>query len=506
MKNARSEKIIGICIGESSPTEVTFISKTTPRTGEYVVLEYDSRKVLGMVEGIVRGSPAISGDIIDPEIVERICNFEGEEEQYVRGSVRLLGDADDMEIPKVPPPPGTKVIKADSRVLTNIFGKGTIKIGRLLSHPDVEVYVDGNRMITRHLAILAITGAGKSNTVSVIVDGILGLGGMPVIFDMHSEYVNAEFKGGKGGKGGVKKISPRLNPIYLSANEFKILVDVGKDAYVQERYLRKAYYGAMEKVREGGKRDFIKQMIENLEEARQKEEPSTQSEKNAIIGVINKVEDFKTKYKGLVNAHAHDVLDEFEQGKANVVDLGQVDEDFADVIVSHILRKILYLRKKKGIPPAFCIIEEAHILAPAHRPTLSKSWIDRIAREGRKFGVGLCLVSQRPKSLDQNSLSQANNTIIMRLVEPSDQRHVQQASERLSDDLLIQLTSLNIGEAVVLGLMTRIPALVKIDRFEGKLSGGDPDIIKEWQDFAEKGKAEAKREGEEIEELYSGMD
>ncbi len=492
--------VIGICIGESSPTEVTFISKTTPRTGEYVVLEYDSRKVLGMVEGIVRGSPAISGDIIDPEIVERICDFEGEEEQYVRGRVRLLGDTEDMEIPKIPPPPGTKVIKADSSVLTNIFGRGTIKIGQLLSHPDVEVYVDGNRMITRHLAILAITGAGKSNTVSVIVDGILRLGGMPIIFDMHSEYVNAEFKGG------VRKISPKLNPIYLSPGEFNILVDVGKDAYVQERYLRKAYYGAREKVREGGKRDFIKQIIENLEGTRQKEEPSTQSEKNAIVGVINKVEDFKTKYKGLVNAHAHDILDGFEQGQANVVDLGQVDEDFADVIVSHILRKILYLRKKKDIPPAFCIIEEAHILAPAHRPTLSKYWIDRIAREGRKFGVGLCLVSQRPKSLDQNSLSQANNTIIMRLVEPSDQRHVQQASERLSDDLLVQLTSLNIGEAVVLGLMTRIPALVKIDRFKGKLSGGDPDIIKEWQEFAEKDRAKAKLEQEEIEELYSGMD
>ncbi|MEE8403260.1 MAG: ATP-binding protein, partial [Candidatus Hydrothermarchaeaceae archaeon] len=439
--------VIGMCIGESSPTEVAFISKTMPESGEYVVLEYDGMEILGMVEALVRGSPAISGDILDPTVVERIMGFEGADQHYVRGKVRLLGDVDTLRIPRVPPPPGTKIERAGSATLRKIFGSGTIKIGRLLSHPDVDVLIDGNSMITRHLAILAITGAGKSNTVSVIVDGILKLSGMPVIFDMHSEYANAEFSSG------VNRIMPKLNPIYLSAGEFKILVDVGKDAYVQERYLRKAYIKARADAAEGRGRDFVKNVVSALEDIRavEMDEGATASEKNALIGVINKVEDFELKYRGLVDAHAPDILDRLVQGKANVLDLGQVDEDYADVIVSHVLRKILHTRKTGGIPPAFCILEEAHILAPIHRSTLSKYWIDRIAREGRKFGVGLCLVSQRPKSLDTNSLSQANNAVIMKLVEPSDQRHVQQASERLSDDLLSQLTSLNIGEAVVLG-------------------------------------------------------
>lgn len=488
---------IGTCIGESSPTQAMFISKSMPRSGEYVTLGYEGKKVLGMVEGLVRGSPSISGDILDPNIVEKILRFEGEEEQYIRGNVKLLGEVETLEIPKIPPPPGTKINRADSAALQKIFGNGNIKLGRLISHPDVEVFVDGNKMISRHLAVLAITGAGKSNTVSVIVDGILKLNGMPVIFDMHSEYANAQFSG-------LKKISPKLNPIYLSADEFKILVDVGKEAYVQERYLRKAYSAAKEKIREGSK-EFIAEMISALEEVQASEEDFTQSERNALVGVINKIEDFESKYRGLVNPHVGDVLDEFEQGAANVMDLGSVDEDYADVIVSHVLRKILFKRKNKKIPPVFCILEEAHILAPAFRSTLSKYWIDRIAREGRKFGVGLCLVSQRPKSLDSNSLSQANNTIIMRLVEPSDQRHVQQASERLSDDLLSQLTSLNIGEAVVLGLMTKIPALVKIDKFEGKLSGGDPDIIGEWQSAARGRKEKVEKEKKEVDELYGGM-
>ena len=492
-------KKIGICIGESSPTRVTFISKSMPASGEYVTLEYDGKKVLGMVEGLVRGSPSISEDILDPSVVERILNYEGEEEQYIRGRVRLLGDVKTREIPKTPPPPGTLVGQADSSTLEKIFGDGSITLGRLISSPGVEVRVDCNTMITRHLAILAITGAGKSNTVSVIVEGILDLKGMPIIFDMHSEYVDAEFTSG------VKRIAPCLNPIYLSAGEFKVLLDVGKEAHLQARYLRKAYSKAKKNVREGGSRDFVSQVLSALRETREKEENPTSGEKTALIGVINKVEDFNRKYSGLVNSSAINILDALKQGRANVIDLGQVDEEYADVIVSHVLRKLLYKRKEKKIPPTFCVIEEAHLLAPMHRPTLSKHWIDRIAREGRKFGVGLCLVSQRPKNLDSNSLSQANNTIIMRLVEPSDQHHVQQASERLSDDLLAQLPSLNIGEAVVLGLMTKIPALVKIDKFEGKLSGGDPDIIAEWQRTIKEKKKKTEKQRREVGELYKGM-
>ena len=131
--------------------------------------------------------------------------------------------------------------------------------------------------------------------------------------------------------------------------------------------------------------------------------------------------------------------------------------------------------------PVFFIIEEAHILAPNKRDSTSKYWIQRIAREGRKFGLGLCLVSQSPKSVDAETLSQANNMIILRLVEPKDQRHVQTASESLSEDLVKQLPSLNIGEALVLGLMTKVPTLVKINEFKGRQRGGDLNIIEQWQ-------------------------
>ncbi|RLG85747.1 MAG: ATPase, partial [Thermoprotei archaeon] len=124
--------------------------------------------------------------------------------------------------------------------------------------------------------------------------------------------------------------------------------------------------------------------------------------------------------------------------------------------------------------------EEAHILVHKNRTTLTKEVVARLAREGRKFGIGLCLVSQRPKNVDDNVLSQTNNKIILKLVEPGDQRYVQAASETLSDELLELLPSLNVGEAVVLGMMTPIPALIKIDKAEGKIEGSDVKAYEEW--------------------------
>jgi len=204
---------------------------------------------------------------------------------------------------------------------------------------------------------------------------------------------------------------------------------------------------------------------------------------------------------------APNIIDSIKVAKANILDLGSVDEFASDVVVSHVLRTVLksrkdYLRQGEGLEfPVFLILEEAHILAPQNRKTESKLWISRIAREGRKFSVGLCMVSQSPKSLDSDALSQANNMIILRLVEPTDQSHVQRASESLSDDLIAQLPSLNIGEAIILGLMTKIPTLVKIDEFTGKISGGDLNVVEEWSKTAEKQRSileEQKREYEDL--------
>ncbi len=120
------------------------------------------------------------------------------------------------------------------------------------------------------------------------------------------------------------------------------------------------------------------------------------------------------------------------------------------------------------------------------------------------LGLGLCLVSQSPKSVDGETLAQANNMIILRLVEPKDQKHVQTASENLSEDLVKQLPSLNIGEALVLGLMTKVPTLVKINEFKGRQHGGDLDIIEQWKAKKEEDKEDLQVQLGQFEDLSGG--
>lgn len=496
--------MIGRCIGETSLTQVSFISKNMPQVGEYVTIEYDGKIILGMIESLVRGSVSLNNDIYNPDTVAKIKEIEGED-YYIKGSIKILGDVNDnLRIPRTPAPPGTEVKKAPSKILKDIFDiENTLKLGNLINQSDVEVGIDINKMVSRHLAILAMTGAGKSNTVSVIIDGLLEHNGSMLIFDMHSEYVDAEFTNGK-----VNVIQPMINPRNMEFSEILKLANI-KNAPLQERYFRRAFFEANEKVKNNTAEstDFIELLQISLQ--KMYNEAENASEKNKIMDVLNKIEDLNIKYERLLNVNVGDILSEIKLGKANVLDLGQVDENTAEVLVAHILRRALRSRKdfvKNGNQdalsyPVFFVVEEAHILAPQNRNPSSKYWITRVAREGRKFGLGLCLVSQSPKSVDRETLSQANNMIILRLVEPNDQRHVQSASESLSEDLVNQLPSLNIGEAMLLGLMTKIPTLVKIDEFKGRQHGGDLDILQQWEEQKTTEKKETQKQMDELKDL-----
>ncbi len=501
-------KIIGRSIGETSLTKIDFVSKEMPKVGEYVSIEYDEKKILGMIESLIRGNVAINKDIFDPKTITKIKNLEGND-YYIKGSVKVLGDIEDnLKIPKTPAPPGSLIKTASSDDLKKLFQTPkSLKLGTLISQDDIEVKVDLEKMFSRHLAILAMTGAGKSNTVSVVVDEILSYSGCVVIFDMHSEY-NINFKNGES-----KIIKPEINPIYMTLSEIKQLAHISSSAYIQERYLNEAYRLAKDELKEGSTKNqnFIKMMknyLNSWESGEKLFRGKEVKETKQIVDVLNKLGDLNARYSSILNISAGNILSHFELGKANIIDLGSVDETAAEIIVSHILRNALknnkeWLKNPESeklslTHPVFFVLEEAHILAPKNRNTNCKLWISRIAREGRKFGLGLCLVSQSPKSIDPDSLSQANNMIILRLVEPKDQHHVQSASESLSDDLVKQLPSLNIGEAIILGLMSKIPALVKISEHENKKFGQDLNVIDLWQKKKEEQKQKIKDQNDEF--------
>ena len=499
--------VVGICVGETSLTEVTFISDKMPKVGEYVTMEYDGKKVLGMIENLIRGNDALNVDINDFKAIQKISSI-GVEDNYIRGKVKILGDVNDnLKLPRTPVLPGTEIRLADGEILKEIFDvKNPVKLGTLVNQSDVEVNVEANPILSRHLAILAMTGAGKSNTVSVLIDQLLGYSIPIFVFDMHGEYVGAEFPNGD-----VNVIKPKINPKYMEFYEIKKLMNIPSNAVIQERHFREAFNHANEQLSKGTEEtiDFFFFMYNYLHSKSGIDDEESKIDKT-IVDVMNKINDAKLKYSKLFYQNAPNIISTIESGKVNVLDLSQVDEYVASVLVSHILRNSLQRSKdaahtgnKEDLMKnsVFFILEEAHILAPKKRDSDSKRWIQRVAREGRKFGLGLCLVSQSPKTVDHDALSQMNNMIILRLVEPEDQRHVQSASESLSQDLVNQLPSLNVGEAIVLGLMSKVPTLVKIDEFKGRRHGDDMDIVSFFKNIKEKEAEEIARQEQETRDM-----
>ncbi len=500
-------EVIGRCLGETSTDKVSFVSKNMPQVGQYVYLEYNDQKVIGMIESLLRGSTSMREDILNPDTIEKILTIEGDIDHYIKGKITIYGDVENLRIPRTPAPPGTKVMAADTELLREVFAMDNgLKIGTLLTQDDVEVRVNINKLVSRHLAVLAMTGAGKSNATSVIIDELLRVNGALLLFDMHGEYVNAKFQNGE-----VNKIASKINPKELTIYEYKKLASVPDNAVNQEVYLREVYDYAQEEMKDPtgmyrGKtfleimQDRIKSRVAELED----EEPKRKPHIDAATQVKFKLEDMGNKYKKILGtSDVADITEQIGLGKLNVINLNNLDETAMDILVNHALNEVLNKRKSGDIEyPIFSIIEEAHILASNQRDTRSKSTISKIAREGRKFGVGLCLVSQSPKNVDSSTLSQVNNMIILRLIEPGDQKHVQQSSESLSDDMLSQLPSLNIGEAVLLGQMTKLPTMVKIDEFKGKLVGNDPDALKEWANYSKEEKKEEVKQEEELEDMW----
>ena len=518
------EKGIGWIVGESTPRVSLVLFRddvSIPHVGTYVVAETSAGCVFGMIESVTAGNRLLTEDVTSPASVEGLVRTIRENPSispsYVKGVIRWLSVEDTLvrqglvELPKVPPRPGTEVYLASRDLLIKIFsppahegehsrgenGSAWINVGRLITDESIGYSVNANRL-TRHLAILAVTGGGKSNTVCVLARELVSrLGGTVVIFDMHGEY------GALGLDEERVNFPPvAINPLKVTLGELLDLAKVPENATKQQRAIRKA----LEQVRNGirankvdlSRTSFLDALMDLLREM----------EEDGAAGAYKRIEDVKESYEEILSFGVPLELDKvIVPGKLNVFDLSEVDEAAADAVVSHYLRRLLMERKARkhgrgGYPvPVVVVIEEAHVLIPANGQTLTKYWASRLAREGRKFGVGLVIVSQRPRNVDPNVLSQTNNKIILRIVEPQDIRYVQDASEELSEDLAGILPSLNPGEAIVIGSMAKLPAVIKVNYCEWKKSGGDIDVVGEWAAWRRRQAEAAERVQDRLEEL-----
>jgi DNA helicase HerA-like ATPase len=165
-------------------------------------------------------------------------------------------------------------------------------------------------------------------------------------------------------------------------------------------------------------------------------------------------------------------------GQLSILDLSGMDQALANYFAHRVLNTIYESKMEVNDGfPVFVFVEEAHNFVPPGSRTLIAQILRKIASEGRKFGMFLVVISQRPGKLDQDVLSQCNSAIILRITNPLDQKAIMESSESISESMLQDLPSLNIGEAVLTGEFVRIPVIAAIRKRETAEGGGDIDLI-----------------------------
>ena len=152
------------------------------------------------------------------------------------------------------------------------------------------------------------------------------------------------------------------------------------------------------------------------------------------------------------------------KGRLVIIDLQGLSDTAKQVITALVSSEILRAASSRGqgLRPCFIVYEEGHTFAPAGQSAISLRIIRKVAAEGRKFGVGFAIVSQRPSKLDADVTSQCNTIIAMRLKNPDDQRFILRVSDMFSQADVNELPSLSTGEALVSGRSIPAPLLVRV--------------------------------------------
>jgi DNA helicase HerA-like ATPase len=388
-------------------------------------------------------------------------------------------------LPAIPPIPGTSVLDATKDDLGMIFAPQKdewAKVGTLLRNRQIETCVNLNKVVSRHLGILAMTGMGKSNLVSLLAKQIATLDGTLIIFDYHNDYSELHIPR-------INIIDAKINPRLLDANTLGDVLEIRENADVQQRVLRLAFTPDVKEAK-----DFWEALDHSV--AMIGTNPERKDDRHSADRVQDKIDDARHRFADILDPDIMDPLGLIKEGRVNVLNVSELSEKQANVALAYYFQELLNDRKvalaaknaKNNVTkryrfdsPIFVIVEEAHVFIPKGEETHTKYWAAKIAREGRKFGLGLGIVSQRPRNIDPNVLSQMGSLAVMKIVQEDDQHQIASAAESISKDLINQLTSLNVGDAVLVGQWVNLPAMVHIEEVKDKIVGSDKNAVSEWR-------------------------
>jgi len=425
------------------------------------------------------------------------------------------------------PTPGANVYAVGLTEINAIFVKFRqyeFFIGQLASHKDYHLSLDPRALFGRHFAILGQSGSGKSWTVTSLIQHTIKA--MPkshlIMLDLHGEYC------WKDDDGNIQSAFPTDLVNYVDALELEMPYWMMSYSELVDLFIDKDDKGASMQM------SFMREVLQTLKRKEAKNiglsgvtidtpiyfslaemymqfKAANEERKDfgkTLGALYGQFDEFLVRMQSRFNdvrydfllkpkkrntsASMTDLLRQFiglgdKKANITVVDLSSVPTDIRPAVSAQVGRlayEFNYWNPKRREFPITLICEEAHAYIPRERGQFdgTKRMMERIAKEGRKYGVSIGVVSQRPTELSETMLAQCSSFICLRTTNPDDQAYIRGLVPEAEGDLTDILTSLGRGEALVLGEAAPLPTRVQIYRPNPEPKSNDVDYFVGWRE------------------------
>jgi uncharacterized protein len=476
-------------------------SESTGRLGSFVTIQNGTAPLVGAIQAVRVVDPpdGAAGFLKQPKKIMEVQPLGTlRNNRFERGvsSFPLLGSA-------VFP-----TNSDDLKMIFSTFRESNFSVGHLSLFEDERLYLEPNRFFAKHIALFGSTGSGKSCTTASIIQKISNFENSHVILlDLHGEY-EAAFKE----SGNIVKITELELPYWLMNYDELVETFVDENeasANNQAMILKEAVFDSKR-----GKNlplkdhitidspvyfDFLEvsARIRSLDTERTlggKEGPFYGQFTRFLVRLESKLTD--RRYEFLFKPKKYKSSDTFgelltrlfglDTGKhITILDLSRVPFDVINVLVS-LLGRLIYdfnlWNPSRQDFPVLIVFEEAHTyLSMLGRSRAARLTVERIAKEGRKYGVSCMIVSQRPSEISETITAQCNNFVALRLLNPNDQAYVRKLVPDAMAGLIDVLPTLSQGEAFIIGDAVPVPARAIIDMPSPAPASGDIKFFSKWQ-------------------------
>lgn len=537
---------IGTVVGNTSPQEFTFnMKRFAAKLGDLVNVEIEipaddaaggkqSVVVWGRITELQRFNPflpAEAGMELADEGLELIDTVLSNSRDQVEATVLVLGMTTAHSATRLiplnyPVQPGSVVqLPPETAVKAILTGDEAdvprLRLGALIGRRTIEVSLKTNAVIARHMAILAMTGGGKTVAARRIIRELLNARYPLVILDPHGDYLGLWEKRALFPQSTIKLYYPYLNVNERNRDVIGFLVSRMTQGFTETQ--QEKYHEAMESLDVSDDSGvpvsaFIERLLQELSRMQAAHKGTIPAIKRGLRLVARQMSAMQASNEALRKRLAHypfePMPDPYSEPQkyvrprqASIVYLGGYDHLTQSTIVALILKHLFETRASmtEAIPPFLTVVEEAHNFIPSRgegqAETPSVDIIQKVITEGRKFGAGLLLISQRPSRLDETALSQCNTFLVFRLVNPRDQGFVEKVMENLSKSDSRLLPGFGPGQGIISGQAVRFPLVVQV-HFDEELvtkTIGDEDFLLAVRNWEKSPQAEAVDRGHKLE-------